>query len=115
MTDVDLAVRSQGGGEPDDRAHSGAGAVTAQPADAAAWAAKVTAEQALSVFDAVAARAEEIDAQARREAVELRVRTRAATAAALGRLDAIDGELGVLVTHLRRRTDQRAARWSHDR
>jgi hypothetical protein len=115
MTDVDLAVRFQDGGEPDHRAHDGAGAVTAQPADAAAWAAKLTADQALSVFDAVAARAEEIDAHARREAVELRLRTRPATAAALGRLDAVDRELGALVAELRRRTDERAARWGHGR
>jgi hypothetical protein len=115
MTDVDLAVGFQDGGEPGHRAPHGAGAVTAQPADVAAWAAKVTAEQALSVFDAVAASAEEIDAQARREAVELRLRTRAATAAALGRLVAIDGELGALVAELRRQTDERAARWSHGR
>jgi hypothetical protein len=113
MTDVDLDVGSEDGREPHTREDSPA--ITARSADPAAWAAEVTAQQALSVLEAVAARATEIDAHARREAVELRLRTRAATAGALGRLDAIDVELEALATEIRRRTAARAATRGHAR
>jgi hypothetical protein len=113
MTDVELDEGSQHGGEPHTREDPPA--ITARPADAAAWAAEVTAQEALSVLEAVAARAAEIDAHARREAVELRLRTRASTAGALGRLDAIDAELEALATELRRRTAARTTARAHAR
>lgn len=115
MTDVDLDVGSQDGREPHHRAHEVPPAVVAQPGDSAAWAAEVTAQQALWVLDAVVARAAEIDAHARRDAVELRLRTREATADALGRLDAIDAELEALALEIRRRADARSATRDHAR
>jgi hypothetical protein len=115
MTDVDLDVGSQDGREPHHRAHESPPTMIAHPADSAAWAAEVTAQQAMSVLDAVVARAAEVDAHARREAVGLRLRTRAATAGALGRLDAIDAELEALALEIRRRTDTRSTTRDHAR
>jgi hypothetical protein len=74
--------------------------------DPAGSAARVVAEEVLSILQAVDARTSEIDAEARREADEIRRAADLAGADAVARFAAIARELDALATEL----EERAAR-----
>jgi hypothetical protein len=81
--------------------------------DPAGCAARVVAEEVLSILQAVAARRSEIDATARREADEIRQAADMAGAHAVARFAAITRELDALATELEDGAEERAARRGH--
>jgi len=89
------------------------GLITGEPEDPAAYAARVIADEALSIFLAVEARTSEIDAGARQVADEIRRRADEATAPALARLEAMSRDLEELATELDGAANERAARRGH--
>jgi hypothetical protein len=84
-----------------------AGLVAGELADPAACAARVIAEQALSIFDAAAATASEIQDRGRRHAEELVGGMGQATALALSRLHTVSREVDALAAEIDRRTEMR--------
>jgi hypothetical protein len=97
--------------EPDDHAGENgllrAGVVAGEPEDPAAFAARLIAEQALSILDAAAARASEIQDRGRRHAEELVGVTGQAAALALSRLHTVSRELDALGAEIDRRAENR--------
>jgi hypothetical protein len=89
------------------------GRITVEPEDPAAYAARVIADEALSIFLAVEARTSEIHAGARQWADETRRRADEATAPALARLEAMSRDLEALATELDGAANERAARREH--
>lgn len=87
-----------------------AGFVTGEPQDAAAFAARVIGEEALSIFSAVEDATSEIDAGARREADEIARAADDAAAPALARLEAMSGHLEALSADLNRMAERSAER-----
>lgn len=81
--------------------------------DPASDAARVIADEALSIFLAVDATTSQIDADARRRADEIRSATDEATAPALARLAAMSRNLEALATELDDGARERAARRRH--
>jgi hypothetical protein len=73
-----------------------ADAVSGGPDDPAASAASMIADQALSIFEAVEAKASDIDARAQRAAEEIRREAIAVADPAAERLDAISRELDAI-------------------
>ena len=86
---------------------------TGEPEDPAAYAARMIADEALSIFQAVEARTCEIDVGARQWAEEIRGRANEATAPALARFDAMSRDLEELATELDGAVNERAARRGH--
>jgi hypothetical protein len=76
--------------------------------DPVASAASMIADQALSIFEAVEAKASEIDARAQCEADEIRREAMAVAAPAAERLDGITRELDAISTALERVSSERA-------
>ena len=69
----------------------------------------IVAEHVQSIVDAAQARADEIEGGALREAEEVRRQAHGSVARLLERVDAVEGQLGGLVSSLRREADQLAA------
>jgi hypothetical protein len=88
----------------------GAGFLAGEPEDPAACAARVIAEQALSIFKAAEATASEIQERGRRQAEQLAGGADEAAAIALTRLHAISRQLDDLAADV----DQRSAERQHD-
>jgi hypothetical protein len=76
--------------------------------DPAASAAHMIADQALSIFEAVEAKATEIDTRAHRDAEEIRREAMAVVDPASARLDAITRQLDTVSTDLERLASERA-------
>jgi hypothetical protein len=99
--------------EPHDHAREtgllGADFVAGAQDDPAACAASVIAEQALSIFDAAAATASEIEDRGRRHAEELTGVMGHAAAGALSRLRTLSRELDGLAAEIDRRAETRLA------
>jgi hypothetical protein len=83
----------------------------AEPEDPAASAARVIADEVLSIFEAVRARTMAISADARREAEE---RGGSATGRALAKLEAISNDVQALARELGDVAAERAARSGHE-
>jgi hypothetical protein len=97
----------------DDRQHDGradAEKAAGEPEDPAGFAARVIAEQALSIFQAVEARTLEIKERARRQADEIVREANAVATPALARLEALSRDLGTLSIDLDHAAEERAAR-----
>jgi hypothetical protein len=86
------------------------GFATAQPRDAAAFAARIIEEEALSIFLAVDEATSEAQANARREAGTLARAASDAAAPALARLEAMASHLRALSADLQEMADQWARR-----
>jgi hypothetical protein len=76
-------------------------------------AARVIADEALSIFLAVDAATSEIDAEARRRAETIRRASDERTAPALARLEAMSRDFDALAEELDERVRERAARQGH--
>jgi hypothetical protein len=87
-----------------------AGFVSGEPQHAAAFAARVIGEEALSIFSAVEDATSQIDDGARREADEIARAADEAAAPALAHLEAISGHLEALTAELHRMSEQSAER-----
>ena len=84
--------------------------VSAEPQDAAAFAARVIGEEALSIFSAVEDATSQIDDAARREADEIARVADEAAAPALAHLEAISGHLEALSAEFHLMAQQSAER-----
>jgi hypothetical protein len=87
-----------------------AGFVSGEPQHAAAFAARVIGEEALSIFSAVEDATSQIADGARREADEIARAADEAAAPALTHLEAISGHLEALTAELHRMSEQSAER-----
>jgi hypothetical protein len=81
----------------------------AQAMEAADRAGAVVTEHLRSVIDAAQSRANEIEQSARQEAEQTRRQAHASAIRMLERVDAMENQLGELVSSLRREADQLAA------
>jgi len=102
-----------------DRAHErgvlGAGFAAGDAEDPAACAARVIAEQALSIFEAAEARGSELEARARKEAEDVVGRAEGASVRTLAGLEAISRQLDALSAELAGRIEDRATTLGHGR
>lgn len=80
-----------------------------QAVEAADRAGAIVTDHVRSIVDATQARADEIEENARREAEEIRRHAHGSATRLLERVDAMEGQLGSLVSSLRREADQLAA------
>jgi cell division septum initiation protein DivIVA len=77
--------------------------------EAADRAGAIVTDHVRSIIDAAESRANEIEQNARKEAESTRRQAHASATRLLERIDAMEGQLGDLVTSLRREADQLAA------
>jgi 3-methyladenine DNA glycosylase/8-oxoguanine DNA glycosylase len=84
----------------------GGGFVAGEPEDPAGCAARVVAEQALSIFKAAEATASEIEARGGQQAEELAGAADEAVAVALSRLHAISRQLDALAADVDQRNEE---------
>jgi vacuolar-type H+-ATPase subunit E/Vma4 len=80
-----------------------------QTVQAADRAGAIVTDHVRSIIDAAETRANEIEQNARREAEEVRRHAHASAVRLLERIDAMEGQLGDLVSSLRREADQLSA------
>jgi cell division septum initiation protein DivIVA len=81
----------------------------AQAVEAADRAGAIVTDHVRSIIDAAQSRAAEIEQNARQEAEDMRRQAHASAVRLLERVDAMEGQLGNLVSSLRREADQLAA------
>jgi hypothetical protein len=81
----------------------------AQAIEAADRAGAIVTDHVRSIIDAAQSRANEIEQNARQDAEETRRQAHASAVRLLERVDAMESQLGELVTGLRREADQLAA------
>jgi vacuolar-type H+-ATPase subunit E/Vma4 len=81
----------------------------AQAVEAADRAGAIVTEHVRSIVDAAESRASEIEQNAHKEAEATRRQAHASATRLLERIDAMEGQLGDLVSSLRREADQLAA------
>ena len=80
-----------------------------QAVEAADRAGAIVTDHVRSIIDAAESRANEIHQNAQKEAESTRRQAHASATRLLERIDAVEGQLGDLVTSLRREADQLAA------
>jgi cell division septum initiation protein DivIVA len=81
----------------------------AQAVEAADRAGAIVTDHVRSIIDAAQSRAAEIEQNAKQEAEDMRRQAHASAVRLLERVDAMEGQLGNLVSSLRREADQLAA------
>lgn len=81
----------------------------AQAVEAADRAGAIVTDHVRSIVEAAQSRAAEIEQSAKQEAEEMRRQAHASAVRLLERVDAMEGQLGNLVSNLRREADQLAA------
>jgi cell division septum initiation protein DivIVA len=80
-----------------------------QAVEAADRAGAIVTDHVRSIIDAAESRAAEIEQNAKQEAEDVRRQAHASASRLLERIDAMEGQLGDLVSSLRREADQLAA------